>query len=69
MKIHPDEQRMNYLSALDRSLQRRIDEHCKRHGEPTYSRKTLVLALDDTACWGDTYREAVDAAMKHDGYL
>lgn len=53
----------DYLAQLEKiNLQQQADAvNMPRH---TY----LVLAADGTTCWGQTYQEAVENAMRHDNY-
>lgn len=48
-----DERRMDYLT------------HRVKTSKPG---QALVMAQDGTMCWADTYRQAVDKAMAHDGW-
>lgn len=65
-----DTQMMDYLEALDRAHIREVNRHCKIMGRPERNEKLfLVLAVDGATCWGKTHREAVAAAMKHDGVI
>ena len=64
-----DKARLDYLAHCTRLADIQM-EHSEQYlecgGLPV--RDFLVLAQDGTTCWGKTYREAIDEAMKHDGY-
>lgn len=70
-----DTQRLDYLSKLELisiAAQRKMEIDAL--GAPVPDVKPtlddyLVLAIDGTTCWGKTYRDAIDNAMRHDGLI